>query len=72
MRQEVMTPWPFLVAAAMLMSAWTIPAAPSTPSLEWTPYTNASHDTMVFDVNSECKTAYDEAFENLLLASLPD
>lgn len=54
------------------LAAFAATGDPSTPSLEWTPYTNASHDTMVFDVNSECKTAYDEAFENLLLASLPD
>ena len=43
---------------------------PSTEELKWTPYTLDSHDTMVFDTQSECKTAYDEAFENLLLDSL--
>lgn len=43
---------------------------PSTPSLRWTPYRHSAHDTMVFDVNSACKTAYDEEFQNLLLDTL--
>lgn len=43
---------------------------PSTEELKWTPWTLDAHDTMVFDTNSECKTAYDEAFEDLLLKSL--
>lgn len=39
---------------------------PSTAALKWTPYTADFHDTMVFDVNSQCRTGHDEELIRLM------
>ena len=51
------------------LAAFAASGDPSTAALKWTPYTSESHDTMVFDVNSACKTAYDEELYDLMLQS---
>lgn len=40
---------------------------PSTAELPWDAYSADTHNTMVFDVNSECKTDFDTAFYDLVL-----
>lgn len=40
---------------------------PSTKSLKWKPYTSAEHNTMVFDVKSECRADFDRELYELLM-----
>ena len=49
------------------LTAFATTGNPSISGLDWTPYTSDTHNTMVFDVNSACKTAYDEELLTLML-----
>lgn len=49
------------------LAAFAATGNPSTSTLEWMAYSSGEHNTMVFDTESMCKTAYDEELFDLML-----
>lgn len=49
------------------LTAFATTGDPSTESLNWMPYSSEQHNTMLFDVNSECKEDLDQELYTLLL-----
>ena len=49
------------------LAAFAATGNPSTSTLEWMAYSSEEHNTMVFDTESMCKTAYDEELFDLML-----
>ena len=50
------------------LAAFMANGDPSTWRLKWKPYTSAEHNTMVFDVKSECKVDFDRALYELMMS----
>ena len=59
------------VSAAMAdaLASFITDGDPSTDSLKWKAYTSEEHNTMVFDVNSECKVDFDAELYKLMMSS---
>lgn len=49
------------------LASFALTGDPSTESLNWTPYSSEQHNTMLFDVNSECKEDLDQELYTFLL-----
>ena len=54
-------------ALADTLASFAADGNPSTATLAWRPYTNESHDTMVLDLDSACKTDYDAELVSLVI-----
>lgn len=58
-------------AASDALAAFCASGDPSTDSLAWAPYESDAHNTMVFDVNSEVRTAHDDRIYEIMTAHTP-
>lgn len=56
-------------AMADALASFMTNGDPSTDDLEWKAYTSDQHNTMVFDVESECKVDFDSELYKLMMSS---
>lgn len=59
-------------AASDALAAFVTSGDPSTDSLSWPAYESGSHNTMVFDVDSEVRVGHDDRLYEIMQAHTPD
>ncbi len=54
-------------AMSQALASFALDGDPTTSSLDWMPYTDSEHYTMVFDRTSECKVDFDKDLYNAIM-----